>query len=63
MYLALYAQQPAVAWQALSQAKVDEIVGNDGYPRPRSFYEGLIARASGDAARARMSFATARAAK
>lgn len=62
MYLALYAQQPAVAWQALSRAKVDEIVGNDGYPRPRSFYEGLIARATGDAARARMSFATARAA-
>lgn len=62
MYLALYEHQPAAAGQALSQAKVDEIVGNDGHPRPRSFFEGLIARASGDAAHARMSFATARAA-
>ncbi len=62
MYLALYEHQPAAARQALSQAKVDDIVGNDGHPRPRSFYEGLIARASGDAAQARMSFTTARAA-
>ncbi|HEY2801013.1 MAG TPA: tetratricopeptide repeat protein [Chthoniobacterales bacterium] len=62
MYLALYEHQPAAARQALSRAKVDEIVGNDGSPRPRSFYEGLIARASGDAAQARMSFTAARAA-
>jgi hypothetical protein len=37
-------------------------VGNDGYPRPRSFYEGLIARASGDNEQARTAFTTARAA-
>ncbi len=61
MYLALYEHQPAAARQALSEAKVDEIVGNDGHPQPRSFYEGLIARASGDAAQARTSFASARA--
>ena len=46
----------------MSEAKVDEIVGYDGYPRPRTYYEGLIARASGNTARARMAFATARAA-
>ena len=62
MYLALYEHEPAAARQALSRAKVEEIVGNDGHPRPRSFYEGLIARASGDEAQARMSFATASAA-
>jgi tetratricopeptide (TPR) repeat protein len=60
--LALYEQQPVAAREALRQAKVEEIVGNDGYPRPRSFYEGMIARAGGDAAQARTSFASARAA-
>jgi tetratricopeptide (TPR) repeat protein len=62
IYLALYERQPAAAKAVLDQAKIEEIVGNDGYPRPRSFYEGMIARASGDAGQARASFATARAA-
>ena len=61
-YLALYEQQPAAARDALSQAKVEEIVGNDGYPRPRNFYEGLIARANGDNEQARTAFTSARAA-
>ncbi len=60
IYLALYEQHPAVARQALSQAKVEEIVGNDGYPKPRAFYEGFIARASGDTVQAQTAFATAR---
>jgi tetratricopeptide (TPR) repeat protein len=59
--LALYEQQPNAAREALNQAKVEEIVGNDGYPRPRSFYEGMIARAGGDVAQAQASFASARA--
>jgi TolB-like protein len=62
VYLALYEQQPAAAREALSQAKMEEIVGNDGYPRPRSFYEGMIARAGDDVAQAHASFASARAA-
>ena len=60
MYLGLYSQLPAAAREALGRAKLDDIVGNDGYPRPRSFYEGLIARASGDAAGARTAFTKAR---
>ncbi len=60
--LALYEQQPAAAQEALDQAKMEEIVGNDGYPRPRSFYQGMIARAGGDVAQAQASFARARAA-
>jgi TolB-like protein/Flp pilus assembly protein TadD len=60
--LALYEQQPAAARDALSQAKVEEIVGNDGYPRPRSFYQGMVARAGGDTVQAQAAFAKARAA-
>ncbi|MDQ6764928.1 MAG: tetratricopeptide repeat protein [Verrucomicrobiota bacterium] len=62
MHLAFYQRQPAVARKALSDAKLDELIGGPGYPLPRSFYEGLIARASGDQAQARSSFTVARSA-
>jgi hypothetical protein len=62
MYLALYEHQPDAAHKALADEKAGELVGNVGYPLPRSFYEGLIARASGNAAQSRTSFAAARAA-
>lgn len=62
IYLALYERQPEAARSALAATKADELVGNGGYPLPRSFYEGLIARTGGDTAQAQKHFAAARAA-
>ena len=62
MFLALYEQNPEAAREALSGTQRQELVGGTGYPFPRSFYEGLIARAAGEPARAEAAFAMARAA-
>lgn len=62
MYLAFYEQQPEAARQALSETQRQELVGGAGYPFPRSYYEGLIARAAGEPQQAQTAFAMARAA-
>ena len=60
MQLALYEQQPEAARQALAATTREELVGGTGYPYPRSFYEGLIARAAGEPEQAHAAFAKAR---
>lgn len=60
MNLAIFEHQFEAAHKALAETSADGLASNFSYVLPRSFYEGLIARASGDAAQARASFAAAR---
>jgi tetratricopeptide (TPR) repeat protein len=58
--LALDERDPAAADKILAASKLDEIVGGTGSLMPRSWFDGLIARARGDAQKTRDAFTTAR---
>jgi TolB-like protein/class 3 adenylate cyclase/Flp pilus assembly protein TadD len=58
--LALYERDPAAAAKTLAASKVEELVGGTGSLLPRSWFEALIARAQGDAQKAREAFGAAR---
>jgi TolB-like protein/Flp pilus assembly protein TadD len=60
MDLALYERQLDAAHKALAETNAEGLASNFSYVLPRSFYEGLIARASGDTAQAHQAFAAAR---
>src|SRR5436189_1654792 len=57
--LALYQRDPASAEKILAESKLEELVGSTGSLLPRSWFEGLIARAQGDAQKARDAFVVA----
>jgi len=57
--LALYQRDPASAAKILAESKLEELVGSTGSLLPRSWFEGLIARAQGDAQKARDAFVVA----
>jgi TolB-like protein/class 3 adenylate cyclase/Flp pilus assembly protein TadD len=58
--LALYERDPAAAAKILAASKLEELVGGTGSLLPRSWFEGLIARAQGDAPRMTQAFSVAR---
>ena len=58
--LALYERDAALAATILAQSKLEELVGSTGSLLPRSWFEALIARAQGDAQKARDAFVVAR---
>ena len=58
--LALYENDPESAARILAASKREELPGGAGSIVPASFFEGLIARVRGDAAKAREAFADAR---
>lgn len=58
--LLLYEGNPGGALALLEASKQAELVGGTGSLLPRSYYEGQIARAQGDAARTEAAFTTAR---
>ena len=60
IYLALYENDPDSAAKILAASKKEELIGGTGRLVPASFFEGLIARARGDAAKAAEAFAAAR---
>ena len=57
--LALYQRDPASAEKILAESKLEELVGSTGSLLPRSWFEALIARAQGDAQKARDAFVVA----
>ena len=57
--LALYQRDPASAAKILAESKLEELVGSTGSLLPRSWFEALIARAQGDAQKARDAFVVA----
>jgi TolB-like protein/Tfp pilus assembly protein PilF len=59
--LALYERDPDLAARILGAYKNEELVGGHGKLVPVSYWEGVIARARGDGAKAREAFARARA--
>ncbi|MEY2482525.1 MAG: hypothetical protein QOK24_1053 [Verrucomicrobiota bacterium] len=61
IYLALYERDFGSAARILAASQKEELPTGAGPVVPASFYEGLIARASGDEAKARQAFAVARA--
>lgn len=61
IHLALYENDPESAAKILAAWKKEELVGGTGRLLPASFFEALIARARGDAAKASEAFAVARA--
>jgi TolB-like protein/Flp pilus assembly protein TadD len=60
IHLALYMNDPDSAAKILTASKKEELVGGTGRLFPASFFEGLTARAKGDAAKAAEAFAAAR---
>jgi TolB-like protein/class 3 adenylate cyclase/Flp pilus assembly protein TadD len=60
MSLALYERDPATAEKILAASNLEEIVGGTGSLLPRSWFEGLIARAQGDAQKTSEAFNAAR---
>jgi TolB-like protein/class 3 adenylate cyclase len=58
--LALYERDPPAAEKILAASNLEEIVGGTGSLLPRSWFEALIARAQGNAQKAREAFAAAR---
>jgi TolB-like protein/Tfp pilus assembly protein PilF len=58
--LALYERDPAAAEKILAGSNLEEIVGGTGSVLPRGWFEALIARAQGNAEKARAAFAVAR---
>ena len=60
IYLALYENDPDSAAKILAASKKEEIIGENGRMVPASFFEGLIARARRDWAKATDAFAAAR---
>ena len=58
--LALYERDAASAAKILAVSNLEELVGGTGSLLPRSWFEALIARAQGNAQKARDAFATAR---
>ncbi len=58
--LALYERDPVAAEKILAASNLEEIVGGTGSILPRSWFEALIARAQGNAEKAREAFAVAR---
>jgi tetratricopeptide (TPR) repeat protein len=60
LYLALCEHDPVMADRALAAIKPSESINGSGGPRPHAWFEGLVARARGDAAKARAAFASAR---
>jgi len=61
IHLALYENDPDSAAKILADSKRDELIGGGGRAVPASFFEGLIARARRDWAKATEAFAAARA--
>jgi tetratricopeptide (TPR) repeat protein len=61
IHLALYENDPDSAAKILAASKKEGMIGGTGRIVPASFFEGLIARARGDAAKAAEAFAAARA--
>lgn len=59
--LALFENDPETAARILTASKKEELVGGAGFILPASFFEGLIARAGKDSAKAGEAFAAARA--
>ena len=60
IYLVLYENDPDSAAKILAASKKEEIIGENGRMVPVSFFEGLIARARRDWAKATEAFAAAR---
>jgi TolB-like protein/class 3 adenylate cyclase len=58
--LALYERDPASAAKILAATTMEELVNLSGSLLPRSWFEGLIARAQGDAPRMTQAFSVAR---
>lgn len=58
--LALYQRNPAAAEKILAASNLEELVGGTGALLPHSWFEALIARAQGNAQKARDAFAAAR---
>jgi len=58
--LALYERDPASAAKILAATTMEELVNGNGSLLPRSWFEGLIARAQGDAPRMTQAFSVAR---
>jgi len=61
IHLALYENDPDSAAKILAASKKEELIGGIGRIVPATFFEGMIARARGDAAKAAEAFAAARA--
>ena len=61
IHLALYENDPDSAAKILAASKKEELIGGTGRIVPATFFEGLIARARGDSAKAAEAFAAARA--
>jgi TolB-like protein/Flp pilus assembly protein TadD len=59
--LALYERNPELAAKILAASKKEELVGGTGSLVPAIYWQGLIARAKGDDAKAREAFTLARA--
>jgi tetratricopeptide (TPR) repeat protein len=55
----LYDRKPEIARAILASAKFEELVGDLGNQSPISWFEGLIARAAGDAPNAQKAFVDA----
>jgi TolB-like protein/class 3 adenylate cyclase/Tfp pilus assembly protein PilF len=58
--LALYERDPVAATKILAATKIEELVNGSGSLLPRSWYEGLIARAQNDSSRMNEAFGVAR---
>jgi TolB-like protein/Tfp pilus assembly protein PilF len=58
--LALYESDPQSAAKILAATTLKELVGSNGLLLPRSWFEGLIARAQGDSLKMRAAFTDAR---
>ena len=61
IHLALYENNPDSAAKILAASKKEQLIGGAGRIVPASFFEGLIARARGDVAKAAEAFTLARA--
>ena len=61
IHLALYENDPDSAAKILAASKKEQLIGGTGRIVPATFFEGMIARARGDAAKAAEAFAAARA--